>query len=56
MHALNKQVELMQRLQDKAGQQRVVVEHVNVREGGQAIQTLQLCEAPTRSGSTNRPG
>ena len=54
MHAINVQVELMQRLQGKAGQQRVV-EHVNVREGGQAIQALHLGEVPTRSGSTNCP-
>jgi hypothetical protein len=32
-----KQVEAMQRLQGKPWQQKIVVQHVNVKEGGQAI-------------------
>ena len=37
MRLFNEQVETLQRLRGKGGQQRVVVEHVNVHEGGQAI-------------------
>jgi hypothetical protein len=37
MRLFLEQVELMQRLRGKTGLQRVVVEHVNVHEGGQAI-------------------
>src|SRR5581483_1473070 len=37
MRTFNEQVELMQRLKGKAGQQKVTVEHVHVNAGGQAI-------------------
>ena len=37
MRVFMEQVEVMKRLKGKGGQQRVVVEHVNVHEGGQAI-------------------
>jgi hypothetical protein len=37
MRLFNEQVETMQKLKGKAGHQRVVVEHVTVNEGGQAI-------------------
>jgi len=37
MRVFNEQLEAMQKLQGKTGQQRVTVEHVHVHEGGQAI-------------------
>jgi hypothetical protein len=37
MRLFNEQVETMARLKGKGGQQRVVVEHVTVAAGGQAI-------------------
>lgn len=37
MRLFNEQVETMARLKGKGGQQRVVVEHVTVNQGGQAI-------------------
>jgi hypothetical protein len=37
MRIFNEQVETMAKLKGKSGQQRVVVEHVNVEPGGQAI-------------------
>ena len=37
MRVFNEQLEAMQRLKGKAGQQKVTVEHVHVHEGGQAI-------------------
>ena len=37
MHVFNEQVETMAKLKGKSGQQRVVVEHVTVAAGGQAI-------------------
>ena len=37
MHLFNEQVETMAKLKGKAGQQRVVVEHVTVAAGGQAV-------------------
>jgi len=37
MRVFNEQVETMAKLKGKAGQQRVVVEHVTVAAGGQAI-------------------
>ena len=37
MRVFMEQVEVMQRLKGRTGQQRVVVEHVNVHRGGQAI-------------------
>jgi hypothetical protein len=37
MRLFNDQVETMAKLKGKSGQQRVVVEHVNVEAGGQAI-------------------
>jgi hypothetical protein len=37
MQVFNEQLEAMQRLKGKAGQQKVTVEHVHVHEGGQAI-------------------
>ena len=37
MRVFNEQLEAMRRLKGKAGQQRVVVEHVTVAAGGQAI-------------------
>jgi hypothetical protein len=37
MRLFNEQVETMAKLKGKIGQQRVVVEHVNVAAGGQAI-------------------
>lgn len=37
MHLFNEQVETMGKLKGKVGQQRVVVEHVTVNRGGQAI-------------------
>jgi hypothetical protein len=37
MRVFSEQAELMQKLKGKSGQQKVVVEHVHVHEGGQAI-------------------
>jgi hypothetical protein len=37
MRVFNEQLEAMQKLKGKAGQQKVTVEHVHVYEGGQAI-------------------
>jgi hypothetical protein len=37
MRLFNEQIETMSKLKGKSGQQRVVVEHVNVEAGGQAI-------------------
>jgi hypothetical protein len=37
MRVFNEQVETMAKLKGKSGQQRVVVEHVTVSAGGQAI-------------------
>ena len=37
MRVFNEQIEAMTKLKGKSGQQRVVVEHVNVQAGGQAI-------------------
>jgi hypothetical protein len=37
MRLFNEQLEAMQKLQGKAGQQKVTVEHVHVHNGGQAI-------------------
>jgi hypothetical protein len=37
MRVFSEQVEAVQKLKGKAGQQRVTVEHVHVHEGGQAI-------------------
>jgi hypothetical protein len=37
MRIFIEQIDAMQRLKGRTGQQRVVVEHVNVQEGGQAI-------------------
>jgi len=37
MRLFNEQLEAMQKLKGKAGQQKVVVEHVHVHEGGRAI-------------------
>jgi hypothetical protein len=37
MHLFLEQLEAMAKLQGKSGQQRVVVEHVTVANGGQAI-------------------
>ena len=37
MRVFNEQIEAMAKLKGKGGQQRVVVEHVNVESGGQAI-------------------
>lgn len=37
MRLFNEQLEAMQKLKGKAGQQKVTVEHVHVHEGGQAI-------------------
>jgi hypothetical protein len=37
MRVFNEQVDTMAKLKGKSGQQRVVVEHVNVQGGGQAI-------------------
>lgn len=37
MRLFNEQLDAMARLKGKAGQQRVIVEHVNVNAGGQAI-------------------
>jgi hypothetical protein len=37
MRVFNEQLEAMQKLKGKAGQQKVTVEHVHVHEGGQAI-------------------
>ena len=38
MRLFNEQLEAMSKLKGKSGQQRVVVEHVTVNEGGQAIE------------------
>ena len=38
MRVFNEQLEAMQKLKGKAGQQKVTVEHVHVHEGGQAIE------------------
>ncbi len=37
MRVFNEQIEAMQKLKGKAGQQKVTVEHVHVHQGGQAI-------------------
>jgi hypothetical protein len=37
MRVFNEQLEAMQKLKGKAGQQKVTVEHVHIHEGGQAI-------------------
>jgi hypothetical protein len=37
MRLFNEQVEMMAKLKGKGGQQRVIVEHVTVAAGGQAI-------------------
>jgi hypothetical protein len=37
MRVFNEQLEAMQKLKGKTGQQKVTVEHVHVNEGGQAI-------------------
>ena len=37
MRVFNEQLEVMQKLKGKTGQQKVTVEHVHVNEGGQAI-------------------
>ena len=37
MRVFNEQLEAMQKLKGKAGQQKVTVEHVHIHKGGQAI-------------------
>jgi hypothetical protein len=46
MRVFMEQVELLQRLRGNVGQQRVVVEHVNVHDGGQAIVGTVTAKGP----------
>jgi hypothetical protein len=48
MRLFNEQLEAMQKLKGKIGQQRVTVEHVHVNQGGQAI--VGAITAPGRQG------
>ena len=57
MRVFSEQLEAMQRLRGKAGQQRVTVEHVHVHEGGQAIVGAVTARGPGEGvgdGSDNR--
>jgi hypothetical protein len=52
MRVFGEQLEAMQRLRGKSGQQRVTVEHVHVNDGGQAIVGSVSTKAP-RGGDDN---
>ncbi|HMF61858.1 MAG TPA: hypothetical protein VK595_15870 [Vicinamibacterales bacterium] len=48
MRLFNEQLETLQKVQGKTGQQRVIVEHVTVHEGGQAIVGAVSTQLKTR--------
>lgn len=54
MRVFNEQLEAMAKLKGKGGQQRVVVEHVNVESGGQAIVGAVMAGGRGTSGDERR--
>jgi len=55
MRVFNEQIEVMQKLKGKAGQQKVTVEHVHVHEGGQAIVGAVSAAKADREKGTSEP-
>jgi len=55
MRVFNEQIEVMQKLKGKAGQQKVTVEHVHVHEGGQAIVGAVSAAKADRGEGTSEP-
>jgi len=54
MRVFNEQLEAMQKLKGKTGQQKVTVEHVHVNEGGQAIVGALVAQPGGRDEQQNR--
>jgi hypothetical protein len=54
MRVFNEQIETMAKLKGTSGQQRVVVEHVNVQAGGQAIVGTVIPRGPSGGDSGDR--